>query len=486
MTMGIDKVAMGKYKAFISYRKSHATNADLVKKALVEEYGFESKEIFLDKHDIGPEYFDTKLKNAIESSSCLILIVTQDCFVPKEEGEDWYLREVATALKKGIAIIPLLFDGVRSLDIPEIKVEMEKTFSKDDVNKLIKTQSIPYDFDLSDATFSKLSSFVRKADKSDITIKSLRVLKILGLLIALLTVVFVLFVGIGFLWGYLSSGTDDKDILVGNTHIEGNAAIFEFGGLEAKYDLDEDSIYIDLQNFTGELPESDLEILAHSCSVSGAMILLDKNISAIKHFKFLKNGSKQSKIVMAVVTVTACIGSFCGFSQGSKWGRTLKQQRDALELFPKLRSKEIWAPVFVGNIRLNVKYIQSSAKRKKLGSQTEIYNVLNDFNTLTFCYPSEGVSIAREQGLNSVGIVCRFNNWEIGKGTAQDLSDEIERSKMLTKNVVVFEIDSLHQEMKHFSLPVGTVGIIFRYPDKKSDISSIVEKYNEWKVVNKE
>ena len=57
---------------------------------------------------------------------------------------------------------------------------------------------------------------------------------------------------------------------------------------------------------------------------------------------------------------------------------------------------------------------------------------------------------------------------------------------MLAKNVVVFEIDSLHQEMKHFSLPVGTVGIIFRYPDKKSDISLIVEKYNEWKVVNKE
>ncbi len=55
---------MIKYKAFISYRKVHATSADLVKKSLVDEYSFSSNDIFLDKHNIGPEYFDTQLKES--------------------------------------------------------------------------------------------------------------------------------------------------------------------------------------------------------------------------------------------------------------------------------------------------------------------------------------------------------------------------------------------------------------------------------------
>ena len=92
------------------------------------------------------------------------------------------------------------------------------------------------------------------------------------------------------MWGYFSSGTNDKDILLENTRIEDNSAIFEFGGLEAKYDLDEDSIFIDLENFKGEIPESNLEILAHSCSVSGAVILFKHNVGSLKYFKFLNGG----------------------------------------------------------------------------------------------------------------------------------------------------------------------------------------------------
>lgn len=83
---------MAKYKAFISYRKSHAEYAELVKSSLIEKHDFTSNEIFLDKHDIGPEYFDTKLEKAVRNSSSLILVVNNGCFKPKEEGEDWYLE----------------------------------------------------------------------------------------------------------------------------------------------------------------------------------------------------------------------------------------------------------------------------------------------------------------------------------------------------------------------------------------------------------
>lgn len=58
---------MAQYKAFISYRKSHAEYVELVKPSLIEKHGFSSNEIFLDKHDIGPEYFDTKLKRLLKT-----------------------------------------------------------------------------------------------------------------------------------------------------------------------------------------------------------------------------------------------------------------------------------------------------------------------------------------------------------------------------------------------------------------------------------
>lgn len=466
---------MAKYKAFISYRKSHAEYAELVKSSLIEKHGFSSNEIFLDKHDIGPEYFDTKLEKAVKESSSLILIVNNGCFHPKEEVVDWYLEEIQTALGNGITIIPILFDEIRSLDTKEIRAELKKTFNEDEIEKLIKTQSIRYDFDLSDATFSKLSRFIEKADKPDTLTKYLRIAKSILAVIAVLAFAFALFVGVGFLWGYFSSGTEDKDILTENTHIDGNTAIFEFGGLEAKYDLDQDSIFIDLENFNGVIPESNLEILAHSCSVSGAIILFKHNVGALKYFKFLKGGSKPSKYAMAGVTVAACLGSFCGFSQGSKWGRTLHQQKQALALFPQLRNKDAWSPVFAGTL-LNFKYLQLRGKR--------IQTVFDNVNALIWCAPDDNIHIASDAGLNDISVICKFNNWEIGKNTPRELSDEIERSKNLTKDIIILEIDSLYQEVKHFTLPSGMVGIKFVYPNQTSDISYAVDLYNEWKNSN--
>lgn len=475
---------MAKYKAFISYRKSHAEYAELVKSSLIEKHDFTSNEIFLDKHDIGPEYFDTKLEKAVRNSSSLILVVNNGCFKPKEEDEDWYLEEIQTALDNGITIIPILFDEIRSLDTKEIREELKKTFDENEIEKLTKTQSIRYDFDLSDATFSKLAGFIEKADKPDAPTKLLRITKGILAILAVLAFAFALFVGVGFLWGYFSSGTDDKDILTENTHIDGNTAIFDFGGLEVKYDLDQDSIFIDLENFNGEIPESNLEILAHSCSVSGAVILFKHNVGALKYFKFLKGGSKPSKYAMAGVTVAACVGSFCGFSQGSKWGRILHQQNQALALFPKLRNKDLWGPVFYGT-SLNYEYLQRRVRGAQLSKSLIIEDVLNNINAFVWCSADEDIHIARNAGLSGNNIVCKYNNWEIGKNTPTELSDEIERSKNITKDIVVIQVDSLNQEVKHFSLPLGMVGIRFSYQNQTSDISYAVSLYNDWKNSNR-
>lgn len=472
---------MAKYKAFISYRKSRATSADLVKKALVEEYGFSQSSIFLDKHDIGPAYFDTKLKGAVESSSCLVLIVTKDCFIPKETEEDWYLEEIQIALDKGITIIPLLFDDIRSLNNKEILEQLSRTFSEAEIKKLTKAQAIPYDFDLSDATFKKLSEFITKANAPYVN-KWWEYTK--GILIALgvLLIVFSLFVGIGFLCGYYSSGLDDKDILVENTHIDGNTAIFEFGGLEATYDLDLDTVYIDLSEFKGKLPQSEFEMFAHSCSVSGALLLLNKNVSALRYFKFLKGGSKPSKIALAGVTIAACLGSFCGFSQGSKWRRTLKQQSEAIALFPKLKNKSIWRPVFAEDIRLLMKYNRHRGASLNLSSiLNQNVNILDSINAITCIKPDSTIFIAKEVGLKQLSIICKYNNWEIGKNTPNELSNEVERSRGLAKEIVFIEIDSVNYEVKHMNLPIGIVGILLVYPSQTTDISAPVGWYQNWK-----
>lgn len=473
---------MAKYKAFISYRKSHDTSADLVKKALVEEYGFSQSSIFLDKHDIGPEYFDTKLKTAVESS-CLILIVTKDCFIPKEDGEDWYLEEIQTALDNGITIIPLLFDGIRSLKKKDILEQLSKSFDNEEIEQLTKTQAIPYDFDLSDATFKKLADFINKANNSTHS-KLLGYTKGILAIIAVLAVAFALFVGIGFLWGYFSSGLDDNDILVENTYIEGNTAIFEFGGLEAKYDLDLDSVYIDLSDYTGVLPQSNYEMLVHSCSAAGAMRLFNKNVSALKYLKFLKGGSKPSKMAMAGISIAACVGAFCGFSQGSKWGKTLKQQSEAIAMFPKLKNKSMWRPVFADNILLLMKYNKNQKIPFNVNSilnRNNSINVLDSINTITWIQPDTSILIAHDAGLTKLSIMCKYNNWEIGTNTPNELSNEVERSRGLTKTVVFIEVDSIHYEVKAMNLPEGMVGIYFHYPNQTTDIALIKDWYRDWK-----
>lgn len=474
---------MAKYKAFISYRKSNDTSADLVKKALVEEYGFSHGSIFLDKHDIGPEYFDTKLKTAVESSSCLVLIVTKDCFIPKEEGEDWYLEEIKTALDNGITIIPLLFDGIRSLKNKDILNQLSETFDEDEIERLTKAQAIPYDFDLSDATFKKLSDFINKTNNSTSS-KLLGYTKGFLAILSVLAVAFALFVGIGFLWGYFSSGLDDEDILIENTYIEGNTAIFEFGGLEAKYDLDLDSVYIDLSDYKGELPQSNYEMFVHSCSAAGAMRLFNKNVSALKYLKFLKGGSKPSKMAMAGISIAACVGSFCGFSQGSKWGKTLKQQSEAIAMFPKLKNKSMWRPVFADNILLLMKYNKNNRIPLNLNSilnRSNSINVLDSINTITWIQPDSSVLIAHDAGLTKLSILCKYNNWEIGVNTPNELSNEVERSRSLPKTLVFIEVDSVSYEVKAIDLPEGMVGIYFNYPNQTTDIALAKDWYHDWK-----
>ena len=189
-------------------------------------------------------------------------------------------------------------------------------------------------------------------------------------------------------------------------------------------------------------------------------------------------------MVLAGATVAVCLGSFCGFSQGSKWGRTLRQQNEAIALFPKLRNKYTWRIAFNEDPLMLIKYNRNIMKRPNIGSDTfqgKSINVHDSINTIICAYPDDKVLIARDAGLNQYSINCKFNEWEIGKGTPKELSNIVEASRDEVKDVVILEIDSVHQTIKHLELPKGIVGIHIEPSNKIVDISHAVKMYDDWK-----
>lgn len=155
------------YNVFISYRKSSAVNADLIRKSIVDNSAYFLEDIFLDKHSIGPELFDDKIKSAIASSNCVVLLVTKDCFKAKEQiEEDWFLEEIRTAIYLGKKIIPVLFDKIESLSDSSIMVELNKNFNEYDIEIIVKSQSVPYSTDFHDASITKLVHFIEEANET--------------------------------------------------------------------------------------------------------------------------------------------------------------------------------------------------------------------------------------------------------------------------------------------------------------------------------
>lgn len=304
------------YNVFISYRKSSAVNADLIRKSIVDNSAYSLEDIFLDKHSIGPELFDDKIKSAIASSNCVVLLVTKDCFKAKEQiEEDWFLEEIRTAISLGKKIIPVLFDKIESLSDSSIMVELNKNFNEYDIEIIVKSQSVPYSTDFPDASITKLVHFIEEANETrSVLDKTLRVLK--GFCIALVAIIlfFTMFFGIGVLWGYFTSSIDSDTVLADNTIIEDSILHFEYRGWDATYDVMNDTILIDIKEFTQKPKVGNADLVLSSFTFTGAKFLLEKNLLYLKSMKFLKGGSKHAKVAFVCASAAACLGAFCGFS----------------------------------------------------------------------------------------------------------------------------------------------------------------------------
>lgn len=462
-----------KYSAFISYRKSSSENADLIKKALVENGRFDEDEIFLDKHDIGPELFHEKIEKSLINSSCVILLVTKDCFVPKTEGEDWFLKEIKTALDYKKTIIPILFDGIESLNESGIKEELSKSFKDDKVNTLQAFQAIPYNFDLSEATFDKLTSFVEKANKTPK--KNTKRLKGCLMFLVGFLVVYALCFGIGVVWGYFTSSSEEDVVIEDNTTVVGSTIIFEFEGLKAVYDLEQDTIVIDLAKFDGTPQQSNWDFMVSLCSFPGSLALWEKSLSNFKYMKYLKNGSKPGKIATIGVAVVTAAGTFLGFAQGSKFGRCKKQQECALKLYPKLLDKKSWYSIVQKDFLLQMKWNRNN------------YSPKQEANVMDRCViisPMDTVCVAYKNGLVNSCVLLRYNDWNIIDNSISELGLIIEKSRYWPKSVVYMEEDF---EIMTMELPSGIAGIYFTdVEEPENKIKFIKNKYYLWDGGNRE
>lgn len=430
------------YKVFISYRKSSPVNAEYVRTRVEDGTMYDPDEIFMDNETIGPEPFDDCLLKAVSKSSCLVILVTTDCFIPKPDGEDWFIREIKEAINRKISIIPVLFDGIISLSSSDIINDLKLSFSDDEIETIIKAQSIKYSVDYPNASMNKLNRFIVEANQKRKDWKSTIILysKIVSVFLVLLCLVVALFFGIGVIWGYYSSSGDEERIIIDNTITDGGVIDLNFVGYHAYYDLNKDTIVLDFseKERTNRIKKvSNIDLIATCFSWSSAKYILNRNVSRIRYLKFLKGGSKQAKIGLVCAYAVACVGVICGFSQGRDFGKIKRQEDAFFIILPKLQYKSLWRPVIERNINL----------------------ILLDKEWEVMVAPSFESSLAFDMGFTSTYVVLRFNSWEIGQNNYSNLTRVIEESKEIEKTIVVY--DTQDRSIKEFIFPSGIAGINF-------------------------
>lgn len=127
-----------RYKAFISYRRSDATEEGLRIRVALNELGIPHERVFLDERSLGSGDWLSTIKAAIFASEYFIWLVSPETYV-KREGTDFYLQELETALKHRIKIIPVLCKNAE-LDEDKLKIE-------NNAHLLKKLQKVTYNYD---------------------------------------------------------------------------------------------------------------------------------------------------------------------------------------------------------------------------------------------------------------------------------------------------------------------------------------------------
>lgn len=160
-----------------------------------------------------------------------------------------------------------------------MEAELKKSFSSEEIEILSKSQCIPYSNDYPEASIEKLIGFIEEANKVDgIFPKIVIGMKLLSVIVVVLVSCFSIFFGFGFLWGYFASSTKEADVLADNTTIKEGALNFDFNGWNAVYDLQKDTIIINLSEFNSKPKIGNVDLVLSSMTFAGAKLILERNL----------------------------------------------------------------------------------------------------------------------------------------------------------------------------------------------------------------
>ena len=138
------------YDIFISYRrKGGAERAELLK-AIFMQHGYQESKIFMDTHSLRGGDFKIKLTDAIKESHNVVVLITRGCFDDIKENDYW-VYEIAKALEYKKNIIPVLFDGINSIqgeNLPKALIDLPSH------------NAVGYNHEYTDAFYKKLLSFL--------------------------------------------------------------------------------------------------------------------------------------------------------------------------------------------------------------------------------------------------------------------------------------------------------------------------------------
>lgn len=151
------KEKVGKYDAFISYRREDGAELAQVIKTKIEDLA-KNKKIFLDVEELGRGQFDEELLKHIENSDNFIIILTARSLERCMTDGDWVRREIALAIKLRKNIIPVYKEG---FDFYNLKLP-------DDIRNLTSYNAVKYDsLDVRNSILKLLSFFQSSAAQKE-------------------------------------------------------------------------------------------------------------------------------------------------------------------------------------------------------------------------------------------------------------------------------------------------------------------------------
>ncbi len=138
-----------RFDVFISYRRSDSAEVARLLQRCLQDRGLTT---FLDVDELGAGHFDDSLLEVIAQAGDFVVILSRDALARCADPNDWLRREIATALRGGKNVVPVLMPGFAFPAPKALPAELAE---------LPRYQSVTYSHEYFAAMLEKLCGYLR-------------------------------------------------------------------------------------------------------------------------------------------------------------------------------------------------------------------------------------------------------------------------------------------------------------------------------------